>query len=161
LANWLTQKFKNQVTKLHLLLYRRKVARFKMTLKYCGSGTSIRFPVCFEGPGHITIGSNVSINAFVHMWGHGGIIIGNDCLIASHASINSVTHDTAALLYRETIIEKKVTIGNNVWIGSHAVILPGITIGDNAIIGAGAVVTKDIPANKVAAGVPAKIIRDR
>jgi maltose O-acetyltransferase len=161
LANWFITKFKNQVIKLNLYLLRKKVKRFKKALKYCGEGTSVQFPVCFEGPEFISVGNNVSINAFVHMWGHGGITIGNDCLIASHVSINSVTHDTVASLYRETIIEKKVLIGNNVWIGSHAVILPGISIGDNSIVGAGAVVTKDVPANTIVAGVPATIIRNK
>ena len=159
MANWITAKIKNQVKKLNRHLYQDKINRFKKTLKHCGEGTSIQFPVCFEGPEHIVLGNHVSVNAFVHMWGHGGIIIGNDCLIASHASINSVTHDPRADLYRDTIIEKEVTIGNNVWIGSHAVILPGITIGDNAIVGAGAVVTKDVPAGAIVAGAPAKIIR--
>lgn len=52
-----------------------------------------------------------------------------------------------------------ITIGSNVWIGGNAVICPGVTIGDNVVIGAGAVVTKDIPANVVAAGNPARVIR--
>ena len=53
----------------------------------------------------------------------------------------------------------KVTLGKNVWVGAHATILPGVTVGDNAVIAAGAVVTKDVPANTVVAGVPAKIIK--
>ena len=52
-----------------------------------------------------------------------------------------------------------VKIGNGVWVGAHATILSGVTIGDNAVIAAGAVVTKDVPANAVAGGVPAKIIK--
>ena len=140
-------------------MYSQKLSRFKRSLKYCGEGTYIQFPVRLEGPSHISIGKNVSINAFVHMWGHGQIIIGDNCLIASHVSINSVSHDPDAMLYRESIIEKKVIIGDNVWIGSHAVILPGVTIGDNAIIGASALVNKDVPANAIVAGVPAKILR--
>ena len=159
MANWLTNKIKNQFLKLEKKANCRKLKKFKATLKHCGENTSIQFPVRFEGAEYISIGENVSVNPFVHMWGHGKITIGNDCLIASHVSINSVTHNTAALLYRETIIEKPINIGNNVWIGSHAIILPGITIGDNAVIGAGAVVTKDVPANVVVVGVPAKIIR--
>lgn len=55
---------------------------------------------------------------------------------------------------------KKVTIGNNVWIGGNAVINPGVTIGDNAVVGAGSVVTRDIPAGVVAAGVPCRVIRE-
>ncbi|MDR3011959.1 MAG: maltose O-acetyltransferase, partial [Chitinispirillales bacterium] len=55
---------------------------------------------------------------------------------------------------------KPVTIGNNVWIGADAVILPGVTIGDNTVIGAGSVVTKDIPANVVAVGNPCRVVRE-
>jgi maltose O-acetyltransferase len=161
LINWFIKKVKNQAAKVSRLAYKRKLARFKTAFKYCGEHTFIQFPVRIEGREHITLGSNVSINAFVHMWGHGKITIGNDCLIASHASINSVTHDTNAILYRDTVIEKEVIIGNNVWIGSHAVILPGIKIGDNAIVGAGAVVTKDVPPGATVAGVPAKIIKSK
>lgn len=55
---------------------------------------------------------------------------------------------------------KNLHIGKNVWIGSRSVILPGVTIGDGAIVAAGAVVTKDVPANKVVGGVPAKVIKE-
>jgi maltose O-acetyltransferase len=154
-------KINNQVAKIYRLLYRYKLKRFKKTLKYCGENTSIQFPVCFEGPQYISLGKNVSINAFVHMWGHGKITIGDDCLIASHVSINSVTHDTQAAIYHQSVIEKEVIIGNNVWIGSHAIILPGITIGDNAIVGAGAVVTKDVPSGVTVVGVPATPITNK
>ena len=61
---------------------------------------------------------------------------------------------------RSTTYPSKVTIGNNVWIGSGANILPGVTIGDNSIIAAGALVNKDIPSNVIVGGVPAKIIRN-
>ena len=54
---------------------------------------------------------------------------------------------------------KKVVLGKNVWVGAHATILPGVTIGDNAVIAAGAVVTKDVPANAVVGGVPAKVLK--
>ena len=55
---------------------------------------------------------------------------------------------------------KPVKIGNKVWIGAHATILPGVTIGDGAVVAAGAVVTKDVPSNVVVAGVPAKVIKE-
>jgi maltose O-acetyltransferase len=133
--------------------------RFKKELKFCGENVFIQYPVRFEGKDNISIGNNVSVNAFVHMWGNGRITIGNDCLIASHVSITSLTHDVKTIPYKNCIIGKEVNIGNNVWIGSHAVILSGIKIGDNAIIGAGAIVTKDVPANVTVVGVPAKIIK--
>jgi maltose O-acetyltransferase len=134
---------------------------FKKGLKFCGENVFIQQPVRFEGKDNISIGNDVSINAFVHMWGNGKITIGNDCLIASHVSITSLTHDPQTIPYKNCIIAKEVNIGNNVWIGSHAVILPGINIGDNAIIGAGAVITKDVPANVIVGGVPAEIIKSK
>ena len=85
--------------------------------------------------------------------------IGNDVMIASHTVITSLTHDPDASIYRETLIKKKVTIKDNVWIGAGAIILPGITIGEGAIIGARSVVTKDVPPNVIVVGVPAKPIR--
>jgi maltose O-acetyltransferase len=159
LDNWIITKVKNQIKKLNVFFYNSKLKRFKNTFKRCGENTFIQFPVRIEGANHIDVGNNVSINAFVHIWGQGNVTIGDDCLIASHVSINSVTHDTNAKLYRNSIVEKEVVIGNNVWIGSHAIILPGIKIGNNAIIGAGALVNKNVPSGAVVAGVPAKIIK--
>lgn len=89
----------------------------------------------------------------------GGIEIGNNVLIASHTVITSLTHDINADFYKNTLIKRKVTIGNNVWIGSGAIILPGVRISDGAVIGAGSVVTKDVPHNTIVAGVPAKPIK--
>lgn len=57
-------------------------------------------------------------------------------------------------------IAKPITVGNNVWIGAHSTVLAGVTIGDNAVIGAGSVVTRDIPANVVAVGVPCRVMRE-
>lgn len=157
--NWIRTKISNQLNKLNNNSYQRKLKKFNKTFKACGHNVFIQFPVRIEGASYISLGNNVSINAFVHMWGNGNINIGNDCLIASHVSITSMTHNPDAELYRKSNVAKEVNIGNNVWIGSHAVIMPGITIGDNAIVGAGAVVTKDVPPNAVVVGVPAKVTR--
>jgi acetyltransferase-like isoleucine patch superfamily enzyme len=86
------------------------------------------------------------------MWGGGGIEIGSNTLIASHSVITSQTHDKKALDYSKTIINKPIKIGNRVWIGSGAIILPGVTIGDGAIVGAGSVVTKDVPPDTIVTG---------
>ena len=159
MANWIIKKIKNQFRKVNRFFERAKAAQFKKQLKYCGENVFIQQPVRFEGPEFISIGDNVSVNAFVHIWGHGGVEIGADTLIASHVAIASITHDTGTALYREKNIAAKVTIGKNVWIGSHAVILQGVTIGDNVIIGAGSVVNKNVPAGVTVAGVPAKILK--
>lgn len=121
----------------------------------CGEGVSIQLPVVINNPDHLRVGARVSINAFVHIWALGGVTIGDDTLIASHVAITSLTHDPRAELYAATQQARPVVIGRNVWIGTHAVILPGVTIGDNAVIGAGAVVTRDVPPRTVVVGVPA------
>ena len=107
----------------------------------------------------VFIDDNVSINAFVHIWGQGGIRIGRNTMIASHVAITSVTHDADADAMWTTVVKKPVTIGQDVWIGSHAVILPGVTIGDRAVIAAGSVVRNDVAPNMVVGGVPAHLIR--
>lgn len=74
-----------------------------------------------------------------------------------------MTHDGGTLLYRNIIpdleITKPITIGDDVYIGNNVILLPGVNIGNNVIIGAGAVVSRDIPSNSVAVGVPAKVIK--
>lgn len=90
------------------------------------------------------------------------IAIGNHVTIAS--GVKFVTHDGGVWVVRDKHpkldVIAKVTIGNNVFIGMNSIIMPGVVIGDNCIIGAGSVVTKNVPDNKVFAGVPAKKIRD-
>lgn len=113
---------------------------------------------------HVRLGSHVTINDFVHIWGLGGVTIGNDCMIASHCAIIAQTHDVSALRkglkYRETMeTDRPVMIGDNVWIGAAAVILPGVTIGNDSIVAAGAVVSRDVPPRTLVAGVPARPIR--
>lgn len=147
------------VSRLDRWLKDRRVRIIKHTLSACGSDVSIDLPATIRGPDHVRIGSHVSINSFVHIWGQGGLVIGDDTLIASHTSITTLTHDPLAALFRESLIQRPVVIGKNVWIGTHATILPGVTIGDGAIVAAGAVVTHDVPSRVLVAGIPAKIIR--
>jgi maltose O-acetyltransferase len=125
----------------------------------CGSRVSIQWPIVVNGPDHLSVGSDVSINAFVHIWAQGGVTIGDSTLIASHVAITSLSHAPDAPKFSESLVSKPVHIGRNVWIGAHAVVLPGISIGDGAVIGAGAVVTRDVAAGDVVAGVPAISIR--
>lgn len=121
----------------------------------CGEQVSIQWPVAINNADHLRVGHRVSINAFVHIWALGGVTIGDDTLIASHVAITSLTHDPRAELFSASSQSRPVVIGRNVWIGTHAVVLPGVTIGDGAIIGAGAVVTKDVAPRSVVVGVPA------
>ncbi len=77
--------------------------------------------------------------------------------------VKFITHDGGTLLFRNQVcdleITKPIVVGNNVYFGNNVIILPGVTIGSNVVIGAGAVVTKDIPDNSVAVGVPARAIK--
>ncbi len=119
----------------------------------------LHFPVFIEPITGLRVGEKVVINAFVHIWAHEPVIIGDNTMIASHVQITTSTHDYAVRPYRDYRKNAPVTIGRNVWIGTGAIILPGITIGDNSVIGAGSVVNNDVPENTVVAGVPARVIR--
>lgn len=89
------------------------------------------------------------------------VTIGDNVLIAPNVTISVTGHPVHhELREKGEMFSFPVTIENNVWIGSNVVINPGVTIGENSVIGAGSVVTKDIPANVVAAGVPCKVIRE-
>ncbi len=131
-------------------------------IKKIGRNLEIKFPVCFEGKENIEIGDDVSINAFVHIWGQGGVKIGNRVMIATHTIITSLTHDynLENMRYAPAIV-KEVIIDDDVWVGSGVIIMPGVKIGKGAVIGAGSVVTKDIPAYAIVYGIPAKIIKYR
>ena len=108
---------------------------------------------------NITIGKNVFFNINCCFQDRGGIVIGDGVFIGQNVIISTLNHGFD-LADRNTTYPSKVIIGNNVWIGSGANILPGVCIGDNSIIGAGSVVVKDIAANSVAVGVPAKVVKN-
>jgi len=149
---------------IELFRVKREVSRnrrFLNCLKAHGTNVSIRQPVCFEGMEHIRVGNDVSIAAFVHMWGNGGITIGNRVMIASHSSISTITHDYRKEFMFDTVVSKPVVIQDDVWIGTHAVIMPGVTIKRGAVIGAGAIVTKDVEENMIVVGAPALAVKNR
>lgn len=107
---------------------------------------------------NITIGKNVFFNTGCSFQDRGGIRIGDGSLIGMNVTIATLNHGLS-IETRNGTYPSPVVIGENVWIGSSATILPGVTIGDNAVVAAGAVVTKDVPKNTVVAGVPAKVIK--
>jgi acetyltransferase-like isoleucine patch superfamily enzyme len=141
---------------------RRRVADYddrllRKSMHFCGRNVVIYPPVVFYGAEALDIGDNTSVAPFVHIWCGGRVVIGSNCMIASHVAISSLTHDHRKPRMWETMVEKAVRIGDGVWIGAHAVIMPGVTIGDGAVIGAGSVVTHDVPANAIVHGVPARV----
>lgn len=128
-------------------------------LKTCGKGVYFQPGVQIEMPEHVEIGDGVSLGAFAHIWGGGGVRIGRCVMLGSHVVITSLTHDYTVLEMNGTLVGKPVVVEDYVWLGAHAVILPGVTIGRGAVVGAGAVVTKDVPPRTIVAGAPAQVIR--
>jgi len=111
----------------------------------------------------LTVGDYAFIGTGTEIDVESAITIGSHTLIAPGVFITDHAHNTAAAIRLDEQGNRTapVVIGNDAWIGTRAVILPGVTIGDGAVVGAGAVVTKDVPANAIAAGVPAKVIGTR
>lgn len=134
-------------------------AYIKDSLKNCGSKVKIKKNCIFDYPKEISVGNYTGIGQFCHLRGFGGIEIGEWCQISSYVTIVTVNHQINGKKYYNNIEHKPVKIGNNVWIGTKAVILPGVEIGDNSIIAAGAVVTKNVEKNTIFGGVPAKLIK--
>lgn len=130
-----------------------------------GKNVWIAAPIYVDYGENIHIGNNVEINMNCTFLDCNRITIGDNCGIAPSVQIYTVFHPIKAAercsenstFWRS--MTAPVTIGNNVWIGGGAIILPGVTIGDNTTIGAGSVVTSDIPANSLAVGNPCRVIK--
>lgn len=133
----------------------------KRLLKSIGTGVHFEPNFRCEFGFNISIGNNFYANFDCIMLDGGGIEIGDNVLFGPRVGIYTSNH---AIDYRERIAggcyAKKVKIGNNVWIGAGVHINQGVTIGDNAVIGSGSVITKDIPANVIAAGTPCRVLRE-
>ena len=125
--------------------------------KPCDAWIEPPFYFCYGR--HISLGKGTYINVNCSFIDDGLITIGDGCLFGPTVSIATVGHPIRPDM-REYMYCDHVTIGNNCWIGAGSIICPGVTIGDNTVIGAGSVVTKDIPANVVAAGNPCRVIRE-
>lgn len=107
---------------------------------------------------NIKVGENVFINACCHFQDHGGVVIGDDCQIGHNVVFATLNHGIAPKDRYHTY-SAPIVLGKNVWVGSNATILQGVNIGDNAIVGAGAVVTRNVEANTIVGGIPAKLIK--
>lgn len=133
--------------------------QLKQLFSYCGELVVIE-PGFHCDYGKIELGDRVFININNTFLDGGLIKLGNDCLVGPNVQILTVSHSTDPTeRLNKSNYAKDVIIGNNVWIGTGAIILPGVAIGDNAVIGAGSVVTKTVKENQIVAGNPAMIIR--
>ena len=118
------------------------------------------FPPFYTAFGKLTkVGKGVFINFGCTFLDQGGITIEDGVFIAPDVKILTEGHPEDPAL-RHTLVTAPIHIGRNVWIGAGAMILPGVTIGENAIIAAGAVVNRDVPANMIVGGVPARELRE-
>lgn len=155
---WQTDGFVFFGRRLELQIGREGTIRFGRFV-WIGDGSKIR---CHEGEVEIgsktVIGQECTISAFQR------VRIGEQCVIADRAMFIDFDHGVVEVerpIRLQGIYKRDVVVGSNVWIGYGACILRGVSVGDNSVIGTNAVVTRDVPANAVVAGAPARIIRMR
>lgn len=145
------------------LRWQMRNAKFRRGLKSIGERVRISEPAEMFPLEKITIGSNVVIHGPALIEANGGVCIGSNVAIARGCQILTSNHiyDGEALPWDHASIHKQVVIGDNVWIGTDVIILPGVTLHEGAVVGAGSVVTRDVPACGVVAGNPARIKKYR
>jgi len=132
------------------------------------SGVGLRLDAFGELKDQIIIGTNVQVGDYVHIASIESVKLGNDVLLASRVYISDHDHGSYSgenichpdeKQVSKNLVSSPIKIGNNVWLGEGVCVLKGVEIGDNSIIGAQSVVTKSIPKNSIAVGIPAKVIK--
>ena len=125
-----------------------------------GEEVDLRPPLYVDYGSNITIGARTFVNYNLTALDVAAITVGEDCQIGPNVQLLTPTHPLEPGPRRDKLeAARPITIGDNVWLGGGATVLPGVSIGDNSVIGAGAVVTKDVPAGVVAVGNPARPVR--
>jgi len=130
----------------------------RLTGRAVDASVTVFPPFYTEFGKNLRLGKNVFINIGCRFQDTGGITIGDGSLIGHGNTLTTLNHriDPAR---RADMLPSPVAIGRNVWLGADVTVVPGVTIGDGAIVGAGAVVTKDVAADTIVAGVPARAVR--
>jgi maltose O-acetyltransferase len=125
-----------------------------------GEGTAIRPPFYVDYGSNIRIGARCFANFGLTALDVAAITIGDDVQFGPHVQLLTPTHPLEPEPRRaKWEAAKPITIGDNVWLGGGVIVCPGVTIGDNTVVGAGAVVARDLPANVLAIGNPARVVR--
>ena len=125
-----------------------------------GVDAHIRPPLFVDYGSYLSVGDRTFVNYNLTALDVAPITVGADCQLGPNVQLLTPTHPLEPKPRRDKLeAAKPITIGDNVWVGAGAIVLPGVTIGDDAVIGAGAVVTRDIPAGVLALGNPARVIR--
>src|SRR5690554_3441668 len=162
-----TQDYLQQYNGSAVFDFRKRAVLLHRMLKKVGRGTVVESPFYVDYKINVTIGDNVYINVNCTLTDGNTITIGHRVFISPGVQILTTEHplDPAE---RSTVVDgqfkcvmrtRPVAIGDNVWIGAGAIILPGVSVGRNSVIGAGSVVTKSIPENVVAVGNPCRVVR--
>ena len=140
----------------------KRDAMLKDMLAECGENCYIEPPFHANfGGKHVHFGNEVYANFNLTMVDDGHIYVGDNVMFAPNVVVATAGHPILPELRQRGLqYNADVHIGNNVWIGAGALVMPGVTIGDNTVIGAGSVVTRDIPSNVVAYGNPCRVIRE-
>lgn len=138
-------------------IHKRQAKSMLARCASAGSNIRLRMPLTIYYPELLSIGSDVDIGEYTLIRAKGNVNIGSRVLVASHAMINSSTHPNSLPRFGVTL-ESPIVIGDDVWIGAGAAILPGVSVGQGSIVGAGAVVTNDVEPYTIVAGVPARPI---
>lgn len=130
----------------------------KLTGKPVNKSFNIFPPFYTDCGKNLNVGNNVFFNSGCRVQDQGGITIDDGALIGHSVVLATLNHDLDPA-HRQDLLPAPIYIGKNVWVGANATILPGVTIGDGAVVAAGAVVSKDVSANTVVGGVPAKVLK--
>jgi maltose O-acetyltransferase len=135
-------------------------ALLEQLLGSVGEGTELRPPLYVDYGSHISIGARCFANFGLVALDVARITIGDDVQFGPNVQLLTPTHPVEPEPRRQKWeAAQSITIGDNVWIGGGAIVLPGVTIGANTVVGAGAVVTRDLPADVVAVGNPARVVK--
>ena len=138
----------------------RRTALLRELLGSIGEGTVIRPPLWCDYGRYISIGAGTFVNFGAVLLDVAQITIGDDVQIGPNVQLLTPTHPVEPGPRRaKWEAGEPITIGDNVWLGGGAIVLPGVSIGANSVVGAGAVVTRDLPPDVVAVGNPARIVR--
>ncbi|WP_265522334.1 sugar O-acetyltransferase [Oerskovia flava] len=126
-----------------------------------GEGAWIKPPLTVDYGENLHVGARTFVNSNLTALDVATITVGEDCQIGPNVQLLTPTHPVEPGPRRDKLeAAKPITIGDNVWLGGGVIVCPGVSIGENTVVGAGAVVTRDLPADVVAVGNPARVIRE-
>lgn len=160
----------NPLTRLHIALHdrrqRRRQKKLLRRMPHVGRNVYVSPDARFSNPEVVTVGDSVWIGEEFRAMGAGAVCIGSGTIISRCVEIWTSNHrydaaDLRSLPYDRRTDLKPVTVGENVWIGTHVLLVPGVTVGEGAVIGMGSVVTKDVPPLAVVGGNPARVLKYR